>query len=105
MTDIEEYKQKCGNFHTQANLAQALLDIINQHHNALYENKVVMPSFMKAGLHNICNTLSCIINGNSYNPGSWYQIAMQANLVVDIIKEAEKQLIEQQKEENNNADT
>lgn len=87
---VQEYIEKCGNFHTQANLAQAILDIMVQHYSSL-RNDTVMPSFIKMGLSNISNNIACIVNGNTYSTESWEAIQTQAELVLDLVKKAQAQ--------------
>ena len=90
---LEERGKNYGNFHTQANLTQALVAIISQHYASTHKTEkdssiAIMPHFMQEAVHMICHKLARIANGNPYHTDSWLDIAGYSTLVVDILEQA-----------------
>ncbi len=95
---LKERGAQYGNFHTQANITQTLNAIFMQHYNSVNsaegKQPEPLPNFMLEALHMIFHKIGRIANGNPYNADSWHDIAGYAELVVEIIEEAQKRQAE-----------
>lgn len=92
-TNIET---KYGNFHTHANLTQALTGVIQQHYTAVQAAKgegqaQPMPQFVSEAIHMICRNLATVANHNIYDLQNWEEIAQYATLVENTIANAQAQ--------------
>lgn len=97
---LNERGQNYGNFHTQANLTQALVAIINQHYASTHTTEkegiqATMPNFMQEAIHMICHKLARIANGNPFYTDSWTDISGYSTLVVNILNETRNIAMEQ----------
>jgi hypothetical protein len=97
---LQERGNNYGNFHTQANLTQTLIAIINQHYNSVHANEegkvAPLPHFMMESIHMICHKLARIANGNPYYADSWHDIGGYSQLVVQILESQLAQVNEEQ---------
>jgi hypothetical protein len=97
---LKERGNNYGGFHTQANLAQTLKAIFEQHYSSTHPNDP-LPNFMMEAVHMILHKLARIGNGNPYYDDSWQDIAGYSQLVVDILKEAQEKAKENLADEEN----
>lgn len=83
-----------GNFHTHANLTQALNSIINRHYVSLQSSKGdsinPLPEFVSEAIHNICKSLAGTVNGQTFNPETWKEISRYSSLTAGILEQAIK---------------
>lgn len=84
-----------GSFHTQANLSQTLIAIINNHYQSVnfVESQPVpqLPHFVAEAVQQICHNLSGAVNGDIYHAPAWQAVAKYATNIVDIINTASQQ--------------
>lgn len=103
--EIQEPKQEDpnGDFHTHANLTQALVSITAEHFKNTHANAdntpVAMPAFMAEAVHMIFSNIAAASNGNPFFIAHWQNAATYCQAVANILSKTKRELTEKSVED------